>query len=100
MGRRECEGEAASGLRRQPARGLVRDMGGMVVENDLDRSVSRIGGIEQLEKFNEFAAAVAFLDEGVNVTGEQIDTGHQGQCAIVCTRDRASRLGWCRAAAG
>src|SRR5262252_7184739 len=82
MGRRECEDEAASELRRQPARGLVRDMGGMVVENDLDRSVSRIGGIEQLEKFNEFAAAVAFLDEGVNVTGEQIDTGHQGQGAV------------------
>src|SRR5262249_33714142 len=37
---------------------------------------------EQLEKFNEFAAAVAFLDEGVNVTGEQIDTGHQGQGAV------------------
>ena len=40
----------------------------MVVENDLDRGVGRIGGIEQLEKFNEFAA-VAFLDEGVIVTG-------------------------------
>ena len=82
MRRRECEGEAANGLRRQPARGLARDMGGMIVENDLDRGVGRIGGIEQLEKFNEFAAAVAFLDEGVNVTGEPIDTGHQGQGAV------------------
>src|SRR5215471_2368174 len=36
--------------RRQPARGLARDMGGMVVENDLDRGVGRIGGIEQLER--------------------------------------------------
>src|SRR6516164_9612637 len=51
MRRRECEGEAANGLRRQPARGLARDMGGMVVENDLDRGVGWIGGIEQLEKF-------------------------------------------------
>ena len=101
MRRCECEGKAANGLRRQPARGLARDMGGMVVENDLDRGVGRIGGIEQLEKFNEFAAAVAFLDEGVNVTGEQIDTGHQGQGAVgVCTRDHASRLGGCRAVAG
>src|SRR5262249_44706628 len=57
-------------------------LSGMVVENDLDRGVGRIGGIEQLEKFNEFAAAVAFLDEGVNVTGEQIDTGHQGHGAV------------------
>jgi hypothetical protein len=37
----------------------------------------------------------------VNVTGEQIDTGHQGQGAVgVCTRDHASRLGGCRAVAG
>jgi hypothetical protein len=35
-------------------------MDGMVVENDLDRGVDRIGGIEQFEKFDEFAAAVAF----------------------------------------
>ena len=41
MRRRECEGEAANGLRRQPARGLARDMGGMVVENGLDRGVGR-----------------------------------------------------------
>ena len=32
---REGEGEAANGLRRQPAGGLALDMGGMVVENDL-----------------------------------------------------------------
>jgi hypothetical protein len=52
MRRRECEGEAANELRCQPARGLARDMGGMVVENGLDRGVGRIGGIEeQLEKF-------------------------------------------------
>jgi hypothetical protein len=54
----------------------------MVVENDLDRSVGRIGGVEELEKFNEFAAAVAFLDQGMNVTGEQVDPGHQGQGTV------------------
>src|SRR5215469_7500381 len=82
MRRREREGEAANGLRRQPARGLARDMGGVVVENDLDRGVARIGGIEALEKFNEFAAAVAFLDQGMDVTGKQIETRHQGQGTV------------------
>jgi hypothetical protein len=36
---REREGKAANGLRGEPARGLARDMGGMVVENDLDGGV-------------------------------------------------------------
>src|SRR5215472_1737495 len=82
MRRREGEGKAANGLRRKPARGLTRDMGGMVVENDLDRGVGGVGGVEELEKLNEFAATVAFLDQGVDVTGEQIDTGHQGQGTV------------------
>jgi hypothetical protein len=30
----EREGKAANGLRGEPARGLARDMGRMVVEND------------------------------------------------------------------
>ena len=51
----------------------------MVVEDDLDRGVGGVGGVEELEELDEFAAAVAFLDQGVDVTGEQIDTGHQGQ---------------------
>src|SRR5947209_16022375 len=37
---------------------------------------------EELEKLDEFATAVAFLDQGMDVTGEQIDTGHQGQGAV------------------
>src|SRR6266478_14410 len=82
MRRRECEGKAAHGLRSEPGRGLARDMGGMVVENDLDRGVGRVGGVEQLEKLDEFAAAVAFLDQGMDVTGEQINPRHQGQGAV------------------
>ena len=54
----------------------------MVVEDDLDRGVGGVGGVEELEKLNEFAATVAFLDQGVDVTGEQIDTGHQGQGTV------------------
>ena len=34
-------------------------MGRMVVENDLDGGV---GGVEELEKLDEFATAVAFLE--------------------------------------
>jgi len=45
MRRREREGKAANGLRSKPARGLARDMGGMVVENDLDRGVGGVGGV-------------------------------------------------------
>ena len=46
MRRREREGEAANGLCRKPARGLARDMGGMVVEDDLDRGVGGVGGVD------------------------------------------------------
>src|ERR1700724_3776192 len=82
MRRREREGKAANGLRGEPTRGLARDMGRMVVENDLDGGVGGVGGVEELEKLDEFATAVAFLDQGMDVTGEQIDTGHQGQGAV------------------
>src|SRR5881275_2093708 len=82
MRRREREGKTANGLGGEPARGLARDMGGMVVENDLDGGVGGVGGVEELEKLDEFATAVAFLDQGMDVTGEQIDTGHQGQGAV------------------
>jgi hypothetical protein len=50
-----------------------------------------LGGVEELEKFNEFAAAVAFLDQGMDVTVSgsipASGSGYRG----VCTRDRASR---------
>jgi hypothetical protein len=39
----------------------------MVVENDLDRGIGRVGGFEELEKFDEFAAAVGLLDQGMDV---------------------------------
>ena len=45
-------------------------MGGMVVENDLDRGVGGVGGVEELKQLNEFPTAVAFLDQGMDVTGE------------------------------
>jgi hypothetical protein len=36
----------------------------MVVKDELDRGVGGVSGIEEFEKLNEFAAAVAFLERG------------------------------------
>jgi hypothetical protein len=49
------------------------EMGGMIVQDHLDRRVGWTGGVEKLEKFDEFAVAMTVLDEGVNLSGEQID---------------------------
>ena len=43
----------------------------MIVEDDLDCGVGRIGGIEFLEKADEFARAMTVFDAGVNLSGEQ-----------------------------
>src|SRR5580692_8944457 len=82
MRRREREGKAPDRLRGKPARGLARDMGGMVVENNLDRGVGGIGGVKKLKKLNEFTTAVAVLDQSVDVTGEQVDARHQSEGAV------------------
>jgi len=60
---------------------VSRERGGMVVENDLDRGIGRVDRVEELEKLDEFAATVAFLDQGMDVTGEQIGPRHQRQGA-------------------
>ena len=44
----------------------------MVVEDQADRGVRRIGGVDQLEKVDELAAAVAVGDQGMNFAGESI----------------------------
>jgi hypothetical protein len=54
----------------------------MIVEDQLDRRMGRIGGVEELEEFDEFAASVAVLDEGVDLAGEQIDAGQQADRAV------------------
>src|SRR5689334_21646123 len=52
-------------------------MRGVIVEDDLDRGHCGVGGIEHIEKFDEFATAMAVLDEGVHLAGQQVDAGHQ-----------------------
>src|SRR5215471_2629753 len=68
--------------KRPPSLGLFGDVRRMIVEDQLDRRMGRIGGIEELEKFDEFATAMAVPDEGVNLTGEQIDAGQQTDRAV------------------
>jgi len=58
---REGEFEAADWLTGEPSRCLLGDVRGMIVEDQLDRRMGRIGGVEQLEELDEFAAAVAIL---------------------------------------
>jgi len=42
---------------------LARDMRGMIVEDEVDRGVGRIGFVETLEEGDELAAAMAVLDQ-------------------------------------
>src|SRR5215216_5219852 len=79
---REGELEAAGRPSGEPSSGFSRDVRGMIVENQLDRGAGRIGGIEQLEEFDELSAAVAVSDQGMDPAGEQIDPGAQAECAM------------------
>ena len=54
----------------------------MFVEDDFNRGVRRVGRVEELQELDEFAAAVALFDQGMDVTGEQIDACHQGHSAV------------------
>ena len=50
---REGEFETARGLIGEPGFGLFGDVCGMIVEDQLDRGVGWIGGVEKLEEFDE-----------------------------------------------
>ena len=92
---REGEFEAAGGLIGKPGSGLLGGVGGMIVEDQLDRRMGRIGGIEKLEEFDELAATMAILDQGVNLAGQQIDAGQQADRAatLVFIIARDGRMG-------
>jgi hypothetical protein len=45
----------------------------MIVEDQLDRRVGRIGGVEKREEFDEFAAAMAILDQRMDLAGDEVD---------------------------
>src|SRR5271166_1928297 len=56
---REGEFESTGRLLGEPSLGLLGDVRRMIVEDQLDRCVGRIRGVEELEELNEFAAAAA-----------------------------------------
>ena len=68
----EGELEATRRLLGEPNLGLLGDVRGMIVEDQLDRCMRRIG-VDQLEEFDELAAAAAVLDRGVNLSSQQIN---------------------------
>src|SRR5450755_1308839 len=76
---REHEGEAALGLLGEPSLGFLGYVGGMIVEDDLDRGLRRVGGVELFEEFNELARAMSTLDAGMDEAGQQIDAGQQAE---------------------
>jgi len=43
---------------------------------------ARIGGIEKLKELNELVASMAVPDQGVNLTGKQIDARQQADRAV------------------
>src|ERR1700730_759215 len=92
---REGELEAARRLSGEPSLGFSGDMRRMVVEDQLDRRTGRIGGIEKLEEFDELAAAVTLLDQGMDLPGEQINPGQQAEraMALVLMIARECRVG-------
>jgi hypothetical protein len=74
----KSEFEAMRGL---PSLGFLGDVRGMIVEDQLDRCVGRIGGVEKLEEFDEFAV-VAIPDQGMDLAGEEVDAGQQTDRAM------------------
>ena len=54
----------------------------MIVEDQLDRRRGRIGRIAKLEEFDERAASVAVLDQGMDLTGQQFDPGQPADRAV------------------
>src|SRR5579862_6366549 len=79
---REGELEAAGWLSGKPGSGFSGDMRRMVVEDQLDRGTGRISGVEKLKEFDELPTAVAVSDQGMDLTGEQIDPGQQAERAV------------------
>ena len=89
---RERELETAGGLSSEPSFGLLGDVRGMIVEDQFDRGMSRIGSVEKLEEFDELAAAMAILDQGVDLAGEQINSGQQSAFRSYCSIARMPEI--------
>jgi hypothetical protein len=62
--------------------GFFRYVGGMIVEDQLDRSSGWVFGVKELEEFDELAAAMAVFDESMDLAGQQIDVRQQTERAV------------------
>src|ERR1700680_1804346 len=79
---REGELEAAGRACGEPRFGFLGYVGRVIVEDELDGGAGRISGIEKLEEFDELSTAMAILDKGVNLAGEQINSRQQAERAM------------------
>jgi len=79
---RECELEAASSLGGEPSFRLLGDVSGMIVKDQLDRGIGRIGSVENFQKFDELAAAMAIFDLGMDFAGEEINARQEAERAV------------------
>ena len=79
---REGKFETAVRLDGEPIPGLLGDVSGVIVEDQLDGGVGGIGSVEQFEELDELTAAMAILDQGVNLTSEEIDPSQQTERAV------------------
>src|SRR3979490_1144317 len=74
---REGEREASRWSSVEPGSCFSRYVGGIIIEDQLDRGAGRISGVETLEEFDELSAAVAVSDERKNFPGKQVASAHQ-----------------------
>jgi hypothetical protein len=74
--------ETALWLGGQPLLGFLGGVGRVVVEDHFDGGVRGVSAVEFLEQTDELPRAMAILDTGVNLAGEQIDPGKQAQRAM------------------
>src|SRR2546426_239441 len=62
----------------QKGSGLLRDVGRMIVQNEPNRAVERVVGVEVLQQGNKLPAAVAPLDVRRHITGMQVESRQDG----------------------
>ena len=73
--------EAARRLLGEPGFRLLGDVRGMIVEDQLDRRVGWVSGVEKLQEFNEFAAAMPVFHQSMDLAGHKVDAGQQADRA-------------------
>jgi len=76
-----------------------RYVGGMIIEDELDRGAGRISGVEMLEEFDELSAAVAVSDERMDLPVSRSIPANRLSVPCVCTRN-PREVAWTPGTAG